>query len=98
MRFRGRAWQLSVIGFAFACAVIAGLAWLSLDRMNRLQEETRRARHTLAVRNQTETVLSLVKDAETGQRGYVITGDPTYLAPFAQAVVDLPTSWPRCAD
>jgi PAS domain S-box-containing protein len=91
MRFRGRAWQLSVVGFALACAVIAGLAWLSLDRMNRLQEETRRVRHTLAVRDQTESVLSLVKDAETGQRGYVITGDPGYLAPFAQAVVDLPT-------
>ena len=49
-----------------------------------------RPRHSLAVREQTEDVLSLVKDAETGQRGYIITGDPGYLAPFAQAVVDMP--------
>ena len=89
MRFR--AWHASVVGFAVACAVVAGLAWLSFDRMNRLQEETTRARHSLAVREQTEDVLSLMKDAETGQRGYIITGDPGYLAPFAQAVVDMPT-------
>ena len=30
-----------------------------------------------------------MKDAETGQRGYVITGDPGYLAPFAQAVTNV---------
>ena len=42
MRFR--AWHASVVGFAVACAVVAGLAWLSFDRMNRLQEETARAR------------------------------------------------------
>jgi PAS domain S-box-containing protein len=88
MRFR--AWHASVVGFAVACAVVAGLAWLSFDRMNRLQEETRRVRHSLAVREQVEDVLSLMKDAETGQRGYIITGDPGYLAPFAEAVVDMP--------
>jgi CHASE3 domain sensor protein len=88
MRFR--AWHASVVGFAIACAVVAGLAWLSLDRMNRLQEETALVRHSLAIREQTESVLSLMKDAETGQRGYIITGDPGYLAPFAQAVVDMP--------
>lgn len=27
---------------------------------------------------------------ETGQRGYLLTGDPAYLAPFTQAVQDLP--------
>ncbi|HEY1335291.1 MAG TPA: CHASE3 domain-containing protein [Myxococcaceae bacterium] len=88
MRFR--AWHASVVGFAVACAVIAGLAWLSLDRISRLQEETARARHSLAVREKIEDVLSLMKDAETGQRGYIITGDPGYLAPFGQATVDLP--------
>ena len=47
MRFR--AWHASVVGVAVACAVVAGLAWLSFDRMNRLQEETARARHVLCV-------------------------------------------------
>ncbi len=87
--YPARARQASVVGFVLSCAVIAGLAWLSLDRMHRFQEETRRVRHTQAVREQTESFLSLLKDAETGQRGYIITGDPGYLAPYARAVVEI---------
>jgi CHASE3 domain sensor protein len=34
-----------------------------------------------------ERLLSLLKDAETGQRGYILTGDSIYLAPY-QAAVD----------
>ena len=33
-----------------------------------------------------DNVLSLAKDAETGQRGYVITGRPEYLVPYRAAV------------
>lgn len=33
---------------------------------------------------------SLVVDVETGQRGYLLTRDPVYLEPFAQAVANLP--------
>jgi adenylate cyclase len=29
-----------------------------------------------------EVVLSTLKDAETGQRGYLLTGDPAYLEPY----------------
>lgn len=32
------------------------------------------------------TVLSLLKDVETGQRGYILTGDEHYLAPYAEGV------------
>ena len=42
------------------------------------------------MREHTEHVLGLLKDAETGQRGFVITGDETFLAPYTAAVKDLP--------
>jgi methyl-accepting chemotaxis protein len=35
-------------------------------------------------------VLSLLTDAETGQRGYIITGDEAYLEPYNTAIGDLP--------
>ena len=35
--------------------------------------------------DQLENLLSLLKDAETGQRGYLLTGDPRYLAPYNTA-------------
>ena len=33
----------------------------------------------------TETLLSTLKDAETGQRGFLLTGDPAYLEPYDAA-------------
>jgi diguanylate cyclase (GGDEF)-like protein len=35
-------------------------------------------------------LLDLLKDAETGQRGYVITGDASFLAPYDTATAELP--------
>src|ERR1700722_8428563 len=35
-------------------------------------------------------VMSSFKDAETGQRGYLLTGDPDYLTPYEKAVAILP--------
>lgn len=34
-----------------------------------------------------ERVIAAIKDAETGQRGYIITGDERYLAPYSAAIV-----------
>ncbi|NVE00708.1 CHASE3 domain-containing protein [Massilia sp. BJB1822] len=41
--------------------------------------------HTHKVLEQATSLLSQVKDAETGQRGYLLTGDPAYLEPFELA-------------
>jgi methyl-accepting chemotaxis protein len=35
-------------------------------------------------------VMSLMKDAETGQRGFVLTGDESYLEPYQSAVAAIP--------
>jgi len=37
-----------------------------------------------------EAALSSLKDAETGQRGYLLTGDPAYLEPYRDAVSRFP--------
>ncbi len=46
--------------------------------------------HTLLVRTEAGMLLSLLKDAETGQRGFVITGKQEYVEPYNAAVVELP--------
>ncbi len=43
------------------------------------------AERTLLVREAAERLLGAVRDAETGQRGFVITGDRTFLEPFEAA-------------
>ena len=51
-----------------------------------------------------ESAISLVKDAETGQRGFLLTGDEEYLAPYTEAIAGLDpnlervrTLWPAAS-
>ena len=50
--------------------------------MLRLEEARELATHTLLVREEIEILLSLIKDAETGQRGFLLTGEAKYLEPY----------------
>src|SRR5699024_8865578 len=45
--------------------------------------------HTHEVIKGMDRLLSLLKDAETGQRGYLLTGDVLYLQPYNTALLDL---------
>jgi methyl-accepting chemotaxis protein len=46
--------------------------------------------HTYRVITRLESTLVGMVDAETGQRGYIITGNEAYLAPYSSAVADTP--------
>jgi len=50
------------------------------------QSRVEHIQQVLIALNQTQ---SLVKDAETGQRGYLYTGEPKYLDPYNQALAQL---------
>jgi CHASE3 domain sensor protein len=51
-----------------------------------LSEETAWIRHSNRVLAQLGTLLSVIKDAETGHRGYQLTQDTTFLEPYHQSV------------
>ena len=51
-----------------------------------LRENDAWVSHTNEVLNTLENVLSTIKDAETGQRGYLITGEDQYLEPYNAAL------------
>jgi PAS domain S-box-containing protein len=67
-----------VIGLLLAIAVIA-------FSVRRLMGEYEAVQHTTLVLTELDAVLSGVTDAETGQRGFIITGDERYLAPYLTA-------------
>jgi PAS domain S-box-containing protein len=46
--------------------------------------------HTYRIINATESLISEMRYAETGERGYILTGDELYLAPYEVAVDDVP--------
>ena len=74
-----------VVVFCLLVAAMAASAVL-FDRQTR---DAAAVQHTLQVEGSLSRVLSLLQDAETGQRGYLLTGNPAYLEPFTSATADL---------
>ena len=73
-----------------AVAIVALNTWLAFRSVTILVDSETWVQHTLQVINQVERIMSSVKDAETGNRGFLITGDPEYLEPYTRAVNELP--------
>jgi CHASE3 domain sensor protein len=73
-------------GFGLALAILVVVAVVSYDSAQQFLETSRLVAHTQAVLVEIETTLSLMKDAETGHRGYIITSDERYLEPYHAAV------------
>ncbi len=76
---------LTAAGFALLAAVIAVTFWMA----GRQQQEQEWVSHSLEVRNQLTRLFARMQDAENGQRGYLITGDETYLEPYENALKQL---------
>src|ERR1700754_3102833 len=74
----------------FAAVVVALNAWAGFRAIQSLHDSEYWVAHTWQVINQVESIMSSAKDAETGSRGYLITGDEAYLAPYTAARRDLP--------
>ena len=82
--------RVTAVVFGISAAVVAGSALLTYsagERVIRLRQEQEKRRQALSVLDE---IFSTVQDAETGQRGFIITGDENYLEPFTAAQARLP--------
>ena len=75
---------------AFSLLVIAALGGFVIARITETSEHW--ADHSMAVRQASSALFSAVQDAETGQRGYLLTGKPNYLGPFKGAGTRIPAT------
>ena len=73
------------IGFAVAVVIIVAVGAAALRSTAATVASARWVAHALEVRGDLEAMLADLIDAETGVRGYLITGDTTYLAPYDSA-------------
>jgi signal transduction histidine kinase len=69
-----------------AALIVAAAFWLGA----RNKSDDQWVVHSLEVRGQLTRILSLVQSAETGQRGYLLTGRAAYLGPYTAAAEQLP--------
>jgi methyl-accepting chemotaxis protein len=65
--------------------VLAFVGVLSHVTTQRFLHNDALVEHTYRVQDSLQSVLSDLKDAETGQRGYLLTGDFSYLQPYIDA-------------
>ncbi len=86
------------VGFAAAVVffIISGLN--AYRNVITLREGAKQVERTHTVITSLENLLSLVKDAETGQRGFLITGDESYLQPYQAARTGLEAEMNRMRD
>lgn len=77
--------QLAIAGVIAIALLLANIG-VSLESTRRLREDAGLVEHTRQVLAILENILSMAKDAETGQRGYLITGERAYLGPYTRAI------------
>jgi signal transduction histidine kinase len=73
------------IGFAFAIVLLIGMSIGSYRSTTSLLNTDRLVTHTQEVIEELNALLASVKDAESAQRGYIITGNQAYLEPYGAA-------------
>jgi len=82
--------RLSVAaGFVILVALVIGNAFVVKRQLNVQIENQSRVTHTRQVLFELERTESLLKDAETGQRGFLYTGETKYLEPYNLATVQI---------
>jgi CHASE3 domain sensor protein len=73
--------QLRVV-FAVSIVILFVSSLASFLSNYKLIEASKWVNHTNEVIFDAESLVSIVKDAETAQRGYIITDDPAFLQPY----------------
>ncbi len=72
-------------GFAISSTFLVGIGIAAYWSINVLIATATSVTHTQRVLEHVSGLLSQMKDAETGQRGYLLTGEASYLEPFQSA-------------
>ena len=73
------------IGFGLSLLLLIIASVASYSSIRNLLDGARLVSHTDSVINQLNTALSTLKDAETGQRGFLLTSDTIFLRPYLGA-------------
>ncbi|MEC3948338.1 response regulator [Sphingobium sp. HWE2-09] len=86
---RPRASLWAAFGLALGLAFFLISGTIAYRNIQSLRESDTAIRHTHSVLIALDELLSTTQDAETGQRGYLLTGSQAYLEPYDSAVAAL---------
>jgi methyl-accepting chemotaxis protein len=80
-----------VVGFMLPLLLLLAIGVVAYRSISSLTSTNHHVAHSQQVLDHLAGVLSLLGDAETGQRGYIITGDEAFLEPYRSGVAGVPT-------
>lgn len=86
MNLRMRIGTRILAGYGVALLVVAAVGVVAYRSTIELIDSADWVTHTHQVREVLADTLSTLKDAETGQRGFVLTGEERYLEPYTAAI------------
>lgn len=78
-----------LLGFVLVIAAILANSVLTYVNLQRMHNNAQAVEHQHLVLEDLRQLLTILIDAETGQRGFLITEDPKFLAPYESAVLAL---------
>ena len=76
-------------GFCITSLILLAVGLVSYRSITKLIDVNQQVQNSENKINSLEEVISQLKDAETGQRGYLITADANYLAPYYLARLEI---------
>jgi signal transduction histidine kinase/CheY-like chemotaxis protein len=82
--------SVSTIFVPISLAIMVAFSGLGIGAIFLAQDSQKWVEHTHTVQRGIHQLLSSVVDAETGERGFLLTGKPEYLAPWRRAEVEAP--------
>ncbi|WDZ94943.1 response regulator [Herbaspirillum sp. WKF16] len=84
-----------LVGFGVAILAVILISLFTYQASVTRADAARAVSHTIDVREQLQVLVSTLKDAETSQRGYLLAGAESYLAPYNQARAALPSEFAK---
>jgi len=77
------------IAFLAAFLLLAALGWQGKRTQEALLQTNRSVSHSLEIITSVQAILSSLQDIETGSRGFILTGNTTYLEPYERGLRQL---------
>ena len=90
LKGRTRADMTTGVGFLVILLFFLGSGYASYSNIEEIRRDADRVVKTHQSIMALDNLLSVMKDAETGQRGYLLTGEDSYLVPYREAQAALP--------
>jgi PAS domain S-box-containing protein len=76
------------VGYGFSISILLIVGAISYISLKSMLTSTRAVAHSSEIVQKLERLISAMKDAETGQRGYLLSGQANFLQPYQGAFVE----------